>query len=49
MKNFLHETELMDIKVTEGEVKSVGFEEGKAIFQATNFIFFFWSYSVKDT
>lgn len=41
MKNFLHETELMDIKVTEGEVKGVGFEESKAVFKATNFIFFF--------
>jgi len=49
MKNFLRERELMDIKMTEGEVKSVGFEESKAIFKATNFLFFFWSYSVKDT
>lgn len=41
MKNFLHETELMDIKMIEGEVKTVGFEESKAIFKATNFLFFF--------
>lgn len=41
MKNFLHETELMDIKMTEGGMKSVGFEENKAIFKATNFLFFF--------
>lgn len=41
MKNFLHETELMDIKMTEGEVKNVGFEESKAIFKASNFLFFF--------
>jgi len=39
MKNFLHETEL--IKMTEGEVKNVGFEESKAIFKASNFLFFF--------
>lgn len=31
----------MDIKVTEGEVRSAGFEENEAIFKATNFIFFF--------
>lgn len=49
MKNFSHETELTDIKMTEGEVKSVGFEESKAIFKASNFLFFFSSYSVKDT
>lgn len=41
MKNFLHETELMDIKMIEGEAKTVGFEESKAIFKATNFLFFF--------
>lgn len=31
----------MDIKMTEGEVKREGFEESKAIFKATNFLFFF--------
>lgn len=40
MKNFLHETDLTDAKMTGGEMRSVGFEESKAVFKAANFLLF---------